>query len=64
MRELDVLLLGYLEQQYPNASVVEQRVFAALLELQDPLLYAYLTGRDTPTDATLADVIDKITTTT
>jgi antitoxin CptB len=61
MRELDVLLLEYLEQRYSRADPAEQKGFVALLELQDPVLYAYMTGRDTPADPILADVIGKIT---
>ena len=51
MKELDLLTLGYLEQHYPTAPVEEQQAFAALLELQDPLLMSYMVGRETPADA-------------
>lgn len=64
MRELDVLLLSYLERHFPDASSAEQRGFIALLELPDPVLFAYLTGRDTPTDPVQSHVIGKIATTT
>lgn len=60
MKELDVLLLNYLEQHYPETSAAEQRAFAALLELPDPQLWAYLSGRETPTDDSLAPLIDRI----
>jgi len=62
MRELDVLLLGYLERQYPTATVEQQRIFADLLELQDMQLYDYLLGRATPADAAVVDVIETIRT--
>lgn len=61
MRELDVLLLGYLERHFTDASPAEQRGFITLLELPDPVLFAYLTGRDTPADPVQTDVIGKIT---
>ena len=64
MRELDVLLLNYLERYFSDASPAEQRGFIALLELPDPVLFAYLTGRDTPTDPAQSHVIGKIATTT
>ena len=35
----------------------EQQAFAALLELQDPLLMSYMVGRETPADATTARVV-------
>ena len=57
MKELDLLTLGYLEQHYPTASAEEQQAFAALLELQDPLLMSYMVGRETPADATTARVV-------
>ena len=48
MKELDVLLEAYLESRYPNANEAEQRAFRALLDEQDPVLYAYVIGRDEP----------------
>lgn len=60
MKELDVLLEGYLERYYDTASEQEQRVFVDLLEMEDPQLFSYLTGRQTPTDEALAHVIGKI----
>ncbi len=60
MKELDVLLQRYLEQHFDSASEQEQRIFAELLERQDPQLYGYLVGRETPVDPAVADVIRKI----
>jgi antitoxin CptB len=61
MRELDVLLLNYLEHHYGAAEPAEQQGFVAALELPDPVLFGYLTGRDRPSDPALADVVGKIT---
>ncbi|HMQ12603.1 MAG TPA: succinate dehydrogenase assembly factor 2 [Candidatus Competibacter phosphatis] len=58
MKELDLLTLGYLERHYPEAPAKEQQAFAALLELQDPLLMSYMVGRETPADATTARVVN------
>jgi antitoxin CptB len=58
MKELDLLTLGYLEQHYAAASAAEQQAFAELLELQDPVLMGYMVGRATPTDPTMAQVVD------
>jgi antitoxin CptB len=60
MRELDVLLEGYLEHTYPGASSAEREAFQQLLELQDPQVLAYLLGQETPTDAELANLIHKL----
>lgn len=57
MKELDLLTLGYLERHYPRATPEEQRAFEELLELQDPVLMAYMVGRDAPADATAARVV-------
>ena len=58
MKELDLLTLAYLEHYYPTAPAEEQRAFADLLELQDPLLMRYMLGRETPTDAAMARVVN------
>ena len=60
MKELDVMLLRYLDTHYDSSSPAEQRAFTDLLELQDPQLYAYLMGRETPPNETLAHVLGKI----
>lgn len=60
MKELDMLLLGYLQHAFDTASEEERRAFAELLELQDPQLMAYVVGRETPTDQTLATLISKL----
>ena len=57
MKELDLLTLAYLERHYPTAPAEEQQAFAALLELQDPLLMSYMVGRETPADGTTARVV-------
>ena len=44
MRELDVLLTGYLEKSYPASDDLSKRAFRRLLELPDPELNALLLG--------------------
>lgn len=61
MRELDVVLQRYLEARYSDAPPAEQAAFEALLELQDPTLFAYLTARERPTDLELVNVIARLT---
>jgi antitoxin CptB len=48
MRELDELLVRYLEHDYGASSARERAAFERLLELQDPELLGYLVGRQTP----------------
>ena len=57
MRELDVLLTRYLESDYPGANADDKAGFKALLELQDPEIFAYLTGRELPGDARIQRAI-------
>lgn len=62
MRELDSLLLEFVERQAPSLSVAEIECFEAILELPDPTLNAYLLGRDAPADADTATLIERIRT--
>jgi antitoxin CptB len=62
MRELDVVLLAYLEDSYPAATPAHQAAFTRLLEMQDPDILAFLTRKASPPDADLADVIDAVRT--
>jgi succinate dehydrogenase flavin-adding protein (antitoxin of CptAB toxin-antitoxin module) len=48
MRELDELLLNYLEQRYESAPDKEKAAFCALLELPDPDLVSYLLQQERP----------------
>jgi antitoxin CptB len=57
MRELDELLIRYLESRYPIADDDEKAAFQAILELPDPELNGYLLQRQTPTSETVSGVI-------
>ena len=48
MKELDLLLEGYLDSRYAGASREEQGAFQALLDMQDPELFDYVIGRQQP----------------
>ena len=63
MKELDLVMLGYLDRHYDNAPAEEKAVFEQILEMQDPLLYGYVIGREQPEDPAVRDVIEKIRTT-
>ncbi len=57
MKELDALLLGYLERRYARADVEEKSAFATFLDLPDPVLVDYLLNRKAPLDPAIADVV-------
>ena len=60
MRELDELLLRYLDNHYLNADTAEKAAFRAVLDLADPELNAYLLQRQTPASESIARVIQRI----
>jgi antitoxin CptB len=60
MRELDELLLRYLENRYPIAADDEKAAFQAVLELPDPELNGYLLQRQAPDEESKALVIKHI----
>jgi succinate dehydrogenase flavin-adding protein (antitoxin of CptAB toxin-antitoxin module) len=60
MRELDELLLRYLEARYPIADDDEKTAFQAVLALPDPELNGYLLQRQTPSSESVSGVIDII----
>jgi antitoxin CptB len=62
MKELDLLLSGWLETQFERASDAQRGQFEALLELPDPQLARYLLGGERPEGAELAAVIDAVLT--
>jgi len=61
MRELDVLLTRYVDEQYATAAPEQQAAFRRLLDIQDPTMHAYFLGREIPPDAALASLIARIT---
>jgi len=60
MRELDLLLQGYLDHDYDAAADAERAAFRRLLDYPDPLLLEYLLGSQSPSDREIGDVIGKI----
>ena len=60
MRELDDLLIRYLESRYPAADEDEKAAFQAVLALSDPELNGYLLQRQTPSSESIAGVIELI----
>ena len=62
MKELDLLLAGWLDTQFEHASEEQRGQFQDLLELPDPQLARYLLGGERPEGAELAAVIDAVLT--
>jgi antitoxin CptB len=60
MRELDAVLETFLASSFASLSDPEKSNFAALLDLPDPDLYAYLSGRREPMDPGSAALIARI----
>ncbi|MCP4469574.1 MAG: succinate dehydrogenase assembly factor 2 [Gammaproteobacteria bacterium] len=57
MKELDLVMSGYLERHYDEATASQQAQFRGLLQMQDPDLYNLLLGRDEPNDPELAGLL-------
>lgn len=60
MRELDVLLTGWLDARYAAADDAQKAAFRELLALPDPELCAYILGGALPADPVAADVVRQI----
>jgi antitoxin CptB len=58
MKELDLVLTGYLREHWPAAGADERQHFESILELPDPELAAYLMGRETPVDPALQPLLE------
>ncbi len=60
MLELDVWLLSYLDNSYPQATHKEKQDFEQLLDFHDQDLFDWLMGNTQPTDKNLLYIIDCI----
>jgi antitoxin CptB len=60
MKELDVLLGRFVDEQWSSASAAEQEAFWRLLDDQDPTLYAYFLGNERPAAADVAALVERI----
>lgn len=60
MRELDAVLLPFVERHFEALSAADKARFEALLNLSDPELYDYLLRRNEPEDAELANLLERI----
>lgn len=60
MKELDTLLLRWLEHCHACAGPGERAAFAAFLELPDPQLLGYLVRGETPAEARFRPLVGRI----
>lgn len=60
MLELDEILRRYLETRYPSASEEEQAQFRQLLDIEDPVLNAWLLLGHEPQVRVLMDITRKV----
>ena len=61
MKELDILLTRYVEEQFGDAPAAHQEAFRTLLEAPDTEIYGYLLGQRRPPTALLSCLIERIT---
>jgi antitoxin CptB len=60
MRELDVLLNGFLEKRFEELDAHERDSFARLLDYPDAVLLEWLMGRMVPADKDVASIVQDI----
>ena len=60
MRELDVLLTRYLDNDYPAACEDDKRAFGRLLELSDPELVGYLLKGECSADPRIDRILQQL----
>lgn len=60
MRELDILLLQFLDAGYAELDRQAAQAFNRLLDCPDALLLEWLLGRQLPSDKEVADVVQRI----
>lgn len=60
MRELDDLLVRWLEREWPTAPESQREVFLRLLDCEDDMLWRCFVGKETAPDAALDALIRTI----
>ncbi len=59
MKELDELLVHYVERRFDSAPPEEQKAFQRLLDSEDSVLHAYCIGQ-LPPPADLAEIVTRL----
>ena len=60
MRELDQLMLRYLDQRWPVSDDAERNAFLRLLDCEDDKLWQWCMGLDRPADPELHALVQRI----
>jgi antitoxin CptB len=60
MRELDQLMLRYLDLRWPQADDLERGVFRRLLDSEDDKLWQWCMGREQPADPELRALVQRV----
>lgn len=60
MRELDQLMLRYLDHRWPQADTAERAVFERLLDTEDDRLWRWFMGREAVEETELRDIVERI----
>jgi antitoxin CptB len=60
MRELDALLIAFVDSTIVELTETELTAFEGILELPDPELHSYLLGRSAPDDAATVAILERI----
>ncbi|MEO0573940.1 MAG: succinate dehydrogenase assembly factor 2 [Pseudomonadota bacterium] len=60
MRELDQLLLGFLNQHFETLETPEKQAFLRLLDMQDPEIFGFLVRGITPEDHGIAAIVHTV----
>lgn len=60
MKELDVLLIPFVEYAYEHLNPVEQSYFEMLLACEDTDMFAWFMRREEPSDSRLKEIVNLI----
>jgi antitoxin CptB len=60
MKELDHLLVRWLEREWPRADAARRAAFAALLDAEDDRLWYWFTGKERPPEGGVGSLVDEI----
>jgi antitoxin CptB len=60
MRELDQLLLRYLDRSWPTADDAERGIFLRLLDCEDDTLWRWFMGLSVPEEKDLDELVGRI----
>ncbi len=60
MRELDTVLLNYLDNYYEKGDANQKKAFELILDIPDPDLWLLLTGKKTNNDKDVMGVVTRL----